>query len=199
MLKNFFLGPFYDLGRFITGIVAGPPPTRSFSRIELGAVRRIVTDSGCDLSRCTVENLHIFPVKIEPGRLFDMLMAWQQWPCSSFFPCPSTDGQGVSWFAYRWWKVMPIVKMKLSVAERPSCIIYDIVWGIGPGGYHSFLIGQAGLSAQLRPGLDPALPAQTTLAIFTTLPKTWLFPEGLHDRVNYDICRKLQSSTQRWS
>jgi hypothetical protein len=180
-LEDFLLGPLHDLRRFIVGMGAKPPPTRILTEEKLVAAREILTNTGCDLSRCMVENLHTFPVDINPGPLFDMLATWQQWPCSSFFPCPTTDKHGTTWFAYRWWKIIPIVIMKLKAVARPYHIIYDIVWGIGPGGYHSFLIDQAG-------------PAQTTLSIFTTFPRTWLFPEGLHDRVNYDIYRKLRSS-----
>ena len=185
MFKDFLLGPFYDLGRFITGMVAKPPPTRILAEVKLAVAREILIKTDCDLSRCTVENLHTFPVNMNPDQLFDRLVTWQQWPCSSFFPCPSTDKYGTTWFAYRWWKIIPIVIMKLKAAERPHYIIYDIVWGIGRGGYHSFLIDQAG-------------PAQITLSIFTLFPETWFFPEGLHDQVNYDIFRKLQSSDQTW-
>ncbi len=190
-LEDFLLGPFYDLGRFVAGIVAEPPPTRILSGTELSAARQVLSDAGCDLSRCTVENLHTFPVDIEPGQLFDLLVTWQQWPRSSFFPCLSTDEHGVTWFAYRWWKVIPVVIMKLRAAERLRYIIYDIVWGIGSGGYHSFLIDQAGLAPTFK-----ASAPQTTLSIFTTFPRTWLFPEGLHDQVNYDIYRKLHSLNQ---
>jgi hypothetical protein len=190
--EDFLLGPFYDLGRFIAGIVAKPPPTRILSEAGLAAAGQVLTEVGCDLSRCTVENLHTFPVDMEPDQLFDRLMMWQQWPHSSFFPCLNTDEQGGIWFAYRWWKVMPIVIMKLRAAKRPCYIIYDIVWGIGPGGYHSFLIGQADFPPALRAGTAP-----TTLSIFTTFPRTWLFPEGLHDRVNYDIYRKLRVLAQK--
>ncbi len=179
------------MGRFVAGVLSKPPPTRVLSEEELAVARRVLTSAGCDLSRCTVENLHTFPVNMEPGTLFDLLGTWQQWPCSSFFPCPSTDKYGTTWFAYRWWKVIPIVIMKLRTAERPRYIIYDIAWGIGPGGYHSFLIGQP----ELMPVLN-ANAAQTTLSIFTVFPWTWLFLEGLHDRVNYGIYRKLHHKTR---
>jgi hypothetical protein len=187
---NLLLGPFYDLGRFGTGMLAKPPPSRIVSEAGLAVARQVLTDSGCDLSRCTVENLHTFPVNRELDPLFDLLVTWQQWPRSSFFPCPSIDEHGTAWFAYRWWKVIPIVIMKLRAAERPCTIIYDIVWGIGLGGYHSFLIDQASLA----PAFNPS-PAQTTLSIFTTFPQTRLFPKSFHDRVNYDIYHKLRSST----
>lgn len=185
-LKDFLIGPFYDLGRLVIGVVAESPPTRVVSAGRLAAARQVLADAGCNLSRCTVENLHAFPVDMEPGALFDLLMAWQHWPRSSFFPCSRTDEGGVTWLAYRWWKTIPIVIMKLRVAKRPHSIIYDITWGIGPRGYHSFLVGQAGLASAFNTGA-----AQTNLAIFTTFPRTWLFPEGLHDRVNYGIYRKL--------
>lgn len=188
-LQDFVMGLFCDLGRLVTSVGAEPPPTRVVSEGGLAAARQVLADAGCDLSRCQVENLHTFPVDMESGSLFDLLITWQQWPRSSFFPCSRTDAHGVTWFAYRWWKIVPIVIMKLRVAERPHAIIYDITWGIGPGGYHSFLIGQAGLVPAFNTDA-----AQTTLAIFTTFPRIWLFPEGLHDRVNYDIYRKLQAA-----
>jgi hypothetical protein len=186
-VENFLLGPFYDLGRFISGSVTGPPPTRVVSEEGLAAARRVLINSGCCLSRCTVENLHSFPVDAEPDWVFDMVSTWQSWPCSSFFPCLSTDRYGATWFAYRWWKAIPVVIMKLRTAERPHTIIYDIVWGIGPGGYHAFLIDPADLTGLINTGC-----ARATLSIFTTFPRTRLFPEGLHDRINYDISRKLQ-------
>ncbi len=132
-----------------------------------------------------------------PGPVLPLVLAalvtWQQWPRSAFFPCPSTDKYGATWFAYRWWKVIPVVIMKLRAAERPHHIIYDIVWGIGPGGYHSFLIGQARLAPTFN-----ARGAQTTVSIFTTFPRTRLFPESLHDQVDYDTLRKLRPSARIW-
>ena len=188
-LENFLLGPFYDVGRFMAGTLTGPPPSRVVSEEGLAAARRVLLNSGCSLSRCTVENLHTCCVATEPDWVFDMLARWQLWPCSSFFPCLSTDEEGTTWLAYRWWKAIPVVIMKLRTAERPRAIIYDIVWGIGPGGYHAFLIDRAGPSHLNSTGV-----AQATLSIFTTFPRTRLFPEGLHDRVNYDISRKLDNA-----
>ncbi len=190
-LANYFLGLFYDLERLVIGFLSKPPPTRVVSEEGLAAARQVLTDAGCDLSHCTVENLHTFSVDMEQDQLFDLLVTWQQWPRSSFFPCPRTDEHGTAWFAYRWWRVIPTVIMKLRTAERPRAIIYDIVSGIGSGGYHSFLIRQADLVPALNANI-----AQTTLSIFTTFPRTWLFPEGLHDRVNYDIYRKLHHQTR---
>jgi hypothetical protein len=202
-LENFLLGPLYDLERFVIGWVADPPPTRVLSGEGLTGARRILADIGCELSHCTVENLHTFPVDMEPCHLFDLLVTWQQWPCSSFFPClpaPRPAGGARRWtgkhrsvrFAYRWWKVIPVVVMQLRAAEKPHHIVYEILGGIGVGGYHSFLIGQ--------PALQPAFKSctlSTTLSIYTTFPRTRIFPEGLHDRVNYDIYRKLRSLARR--
>jgi hypothetical protein len=186
MFKDVVLGPLNDLRRLFTSMLAKPPSTRVVSGAGLAAARRALTEAGCDLLRCTVENLHTFPVHMEASQLFDLLVAWQHWPCSSFFPCVSSDEQGSTWLAYRWWKAIPVVMMKLRVAEGPSIIIYDIVWGIGSGGYHAFLVDQAE-----RLPAHSACSLRTNLSIFTTLPLPWLFPEGFHDRVNYDIYRKL--------
>jgi hypothetical protein len=187
-LKNLFLGPFYDIRRFARGALARPPLTRDLSEEGLKAARKTLASVGCELSCCAVENLHTFPVDMGRGRLFDLLMTWQQWPRSSFFPCSGISQDRATCVAYRWWKVIPVVMMKLKAAERPRFIIYDIIWGIGAGGYHSFLIGQT----VLPPAFTPGSP-QTTLSIYTTFPQTHIFPEGLHDWVNYDIYRRLRS------
>ena len=71
-LEDFLLRPFYDLGRFITGMVTKPPPTRILVEVKLAATREILTNTGCNLSRCTVENLHTFSVDMNPGQLFGM-------------------------------------------------------------------------------------------------------------------------------
>jgi hypothetical protein len=187
-LKNLFLGPFYDIGRFARGTLARPPLTRDLSEEGLKAARKTLARVGCELSRCSVENLHTFSVDMELCRLFDLLMTWQQWPRSSFFPCSGISQDRLTCVAYRWWKMIPVVMMKLNTAERPHCIIYDIIWGIGLGGYHSFLIGEMEKPPAFTPGR-----LQTTLSIYTTFPQTHIFPEGLHDWVNYDIYRKLRS------
>lgn len=193
MVENLFLGPFHDLGRFISSLVAKPPPTRITSEEALASARQALARDGCDLSRCTVQNLHSFPVNLEPDDLFDLLLTWRQWPLSSFFPCLLEREQGEIWLEYRWLKVIPVVVMKLRATQRPRAIIYDIVWGIGPGGYHSFLIGQANSPPTLKVEAAP-----TTLSIFTTFPKTRLFPEAVHDQFNYDVYRKLRPASRIW-
>jgi hypothetical protein len=190
-MKNFILGPFDDLRRFIKGAIITYPPTRLYAESALNTARQTLSKAGCDLSRCTVENLHTFPVDMEPEQLSEHLMSWQQWPRSSFFACSSFDKQGESWFSYRWYNLLPIVLMKLKLTQRGHFIIYDIVKGIGPGGYHTFLINQVDLPPAFK-----AYQGQTTLSIFTTFPQMrfFPFPEGIHDQVNYDIYRKLAES-----
>lgn len=183
-LESFLLGPFYDLKRFITGAVGQPPPTRVVSAEGVAAARAVLSKAGCDLSRCSETNLHTGFSRLTPEQLFDLVAEWRLWPRSSFFACPSTDPEGTAWLAYRWYKLMPIVKMRLKTAVRPRYIIYDLVWGIGQGGYHSFLIGRD--NAKSSGGATPV-----TFSICTTFPPTWLFMEGLHDQMNYDIYRQL--------
>jgi hypothetical protein len=177
-LANFLLGPFYDLKRFTVGAVTPPPPHRIVADEELAAARDVLDQAGCDLSRCTENNLHTWPSQLPSQQVFDLFRAWQVWPRSAFFACPRTDSQGDEWFSYRWYNAIPIVKMKLRAATDPHYIIYDIVSGVGVGGYHSFLF-------------DPA-DSQTNVSILTTFPKHTLFFEGLHDQVNRDIYAKLQ-------
>jgi len=174
---NFLLGPFYDLKRFTVGAVTAPPPSRMMAENEVTAARKVLTQAGCDLSRCTENNLHMWSSTLPPEQIFDLFRAWQAWPCSGFFACPRTDSQGDEWFSYRWYKLIPIVQMKLKAADKPRYIIYDIVSGVGVGGYHSFLF-------------DPA-DSQVNVSILTTFPKHPLFFEGLHDQVNHDVYAKL--------
>ncbi len=182
-LGNFLLGPFFDLKRFIAGALVQPPSTRVTSEERLAAARAILTEAGCDLSHCTVSNLHTCSTTLQPEQVFDLIAEWTLWPCSSFFACPRVDEQGEEWFSYRWYGMIPIVLMKLKTSVRPRHIIFDLKWGIGAGGYHSFLFTQT----------DNAL---TEFSIFTTFSPTRLFLEGLHDQVNYDIYHNLHSTQQ---
>lgn len=175
---NFLIGPFDDLRRFVVGATAKPPSTRIISEPEVATARGILSAAGCDLAHCTVINLHTDTSTLSPEQLFDLALAWRLWPRSSFFACPGADSQGTAWLTYRWYKLMPIVKMRLKTAIRPRYIIYDLVWGVGQGGYHSFLINQNGT-------------APTTFSICTTFAPTRLFMAGLHDQMNYDIFRQL--------
>jgi len=177
-LSNFLLGPFYDLKRFTVGSLTAPPPSRVVSAEDVTAAREVLAQAGCDLSKCTENNLHTWPSRLPPKQIFDLFRAWQVWPRSGFFARPRTDSQGDEWFSYRWYKLIPIVQMKLKVAVKPRYIIYDIVSGVGVGGYHSFLFDPAG--------------SQVNVSILTTFPKHPLFFEGLHDQVNYDIYAQLQ-------
>lgn len=194
LLENILLGPLDDLRRFISSALTPTPPTRVYSEVALTTARQTLADAGCDLSACTVTNLHTFPVNIPPAPLFDLLMSWQQWPRSGFFACSDTDRHNIMWFSYRWWKLFPVVLMKLRLTQ-PSClIIYDIVDGIGPGGYHAFLINQLELPTTFAKATH-----QTSMSIFTTFPEMNFlpFPERLHDQVNFDIYRKLQILSQK--
>jgi hypothetical protein len=178
-LTNVLLGPFYDLKRFTVGVVTPPPPSRIIADEKLAAAREELTQAGCDLSHCTETNLHTWPSQLPSKQIFDLFRVWQVWPRSAFFACPRTDNQGDDWFSYRWYRIIPIVKMKLKAVTNPHLIIYDIVSGVGVGGYHSFLF-------------DPA-DSQTNVSILTTFPPHPLFFEGLHDQVNRDIYTKLQT------
>lgn len=180
--------------RFVAGFASPTPPTRVVDEVRLKQARAALTNEGCNLSHCTAENLHTFPVDIEPTRLFAMLTMWQQWPRSGFFACLNSDKRGGTWFSYRFWKLIPIVLMKLKTSRSPHHIIYDIKYGIGPGGYHSFLINQVDLPPPFE-----AYQGQTSLSIFTTFPPMRImpFPEGLHDQVNYDIYHKLREQSIR--
>jgi len=190
-LENVILGSFDDIKRFVVGVTSQAPSTRIITEDRLNQARAALTSVGCDLSHCTVENLHTFPVDIEPTQLFPKLMKWQQWPRSGFFACLSSDKQGATWFSYRLWKLIPIVMMKLKINNPPHHIVYNIKQGIGKGGYHSFLINQVEL-----PPVFEAYKEQTSLSIFTTFPPMRImpFPEGLHDQVNYDIYHQLKET-----
>ncbi len=175
---NFLLGPFYDLKRFMVGALTAPPPSRVVSEESVAAARKMLHRAGCDLSNCTENNLHTWPSPLPAEQIFDLFRAWTLWPPSGFFACTTIDRGGEEWFAYRWYKLVPIVKMKLKTAVSPQYIIYDLVSGVGAGGYHSFLLSPSG--------------AQTDVSILTTFPKHPLFFEGLHDQVNHDIYARLQ-------
>ncbi len=178
-IANFLLGPFYDLKRFVAGVTSPPPPTRVVSAKELLAARAILTAAGCELSHCAENNLHTGRTTLPPEQLFDLAAEWKLWPRSAFFACSRTDEQGQAWFSYCFYKILPIVIMKLKTAVKPHHIIYDLKWGVGAGGYHAFLFEQAADGA-------------TKFSILTTFPPTRLFLEGLHDQVDYDIYRNLK-------
>jgi hypothetical protein len=184
MLTNYLIGPFYDLKRYVVGLASQSPPTRIVSETALVAARAVLTGANCNLRRCAEENLHTGPTRLPADLVFDLLREWQLWPRSSFFACPETDPQGVSGLTYRWYKVVPIVRMRLKAARKPRYLIYDIVSGIGAGGYHSFLIEEPRPNSAHRP--------ETQVSIFTTFPPSRLFFEGLHDQMNADIFRELQ-------
>ena len=175
--ENYLVGPFDDMRRFVVGSVSQPPPTRVVSEEALTSARTTLTEANVDLEACTVENLHMWRSPLAAETIFNRLLHWQLWPRSSFFACPTTDQDGTATLTYRWYGLVPIVMMQLNTAIKPSCIIYDIVWGIGRGGYHSFL-------------LDETVTGQTCISIFTTFPPTPLFFEGLHDQMNFDIFKQ---------
>ena len=172
------LGPVLDLSRYVRGKLTAPPATRRLARAELDYARATLVAAGCDLSACTVANLHTACVPLPAARLFELVLSWQGWPCSAFFACSSGTTAGVGRFSYRLYGMLPIVMMRLMVVQRADLIIYEITHGIGAGGYHSFLFQQ--LTAR-----------ETAFSIFTTFPPSWFFFEGLHDHMNYDIYRQF--------
>ncbi len=176
-LSNALIGPFHDLRRFVAGAVSGPPPTRRTAAAELSAARAELLAAGCDLSGCTEENLHTAVVPLTPGAAYDRFAAWQAWPCSAFFACPQTQG-AAGLFSYRFYGLIPVVRMQLASAVRPAHIIYRVLWGFGAGGYHCFLFAPA----------DDG--AATAVSIFTVYPPQ-PFLTGLHDQTNRDIFRLL--------
>lgn len=178
-LANVLGGPFQDLRRLIVGSVTPPPPTRKLAASDLAAARAVLTTAGCDLSRCTGENLHTVITPLPPAEVFDLAAQWALWPRSAFFACPTRDAAGASWFSYRFYGALPIVVMRLKTAVAPQYIIYDLVSGIGAGGYHAFL-------------LAPQASGGTAFSIFTIFPPT-LFLTGLHDQTNLDIFQKLNA------
>ncbi len=177
VLSNALVGPFHDLRRFVVGALAAPPPTRRTGAAEVAAARAILAAAGCDLSGCTEENLHTAVVPLAPAAAYDRFAAWQAWPCSAFFACSQTEG-GVARFSYRFYGLIPVVRMQLASAVRPAHIIHRVLWGFGAGGYHCFLFAPA----------DDA--GSTVVSIFTVYPPQ-PFLTGLHDQTNRDIFRLL--------
>lgn len=172
------LGPLLDLARYVRGEIGPPPTTRRLAEGEIGAAQAALAAHGCDLSGCTVTNLHTARVPLSADRLYDLALHWESWPCSAFFACLTSTMVGVGQFSYRFYGALPIVLMRLSVARWAAAIIYRITHGIGRGGYHAFL-------------LSPLAEQETAFSIFTTFPPTWFFFEGLHDQMNYDIYLQL--------
>lgn len=179
ILSNALIGPFHDLRRFVAGAVSGPPPTRRRVAAELAAARAELLAAGCDLVGCTQENLHTATVALMPGAAYDRFAAWQAWPRSGFFACPRAQGQ-MALFSYRFWGLVPVVRMQLHSALRPARLIHRVLWGFGAGGYHCFLFA-------------PAEIGSTTVSIFTIYPPQ-PFLTGLHDQTNRDIFRLLGAS-----
>ncbi len=175
-LSNALIGPFHDLRRFVAGAVSGPPSTRRTDAAELAAARAELLAAGCDLAGCTEVNLHSASVPLTPEAVFDRFAAWQAWPRSGFFACPRTEGH-VALFSYRFWGLIPVVRMRLFSAIRPLHIIHRVLWGFGAGGYHCFLFA-------------PAETGGTVVSIFTIYPPQ-PFLTGLHDQTNRDIFRLL--------
>lgn len=179
-LRRVLLGPFYDLRRLLLGVAARPPSTRQLARADVDEARSALVRAGCDLGDCTEVNLHADRISLPVDQVFDLFASWQTWPVSAFFVCPWRDrakGHGV---AYRLYGTVPVVVMQLRVAAAPRHIIYDLVKGIGAGGYHAFLF-------------RPVSESSALASIVSTFPPTRLFLEGLHDQMNYDIYRRAHA------
>ncbi len=194
-LSNALIGPFHDLRRFVAGAMSGPPLTRRTAAAELSAARAVLSAAECDLTGCTEENLHTATVPLAPEAAYDRFAAWQAWPCSGFFACPHTVGE-MQLFSYRFWGVIPVVRMQLFSAVRPAHIIHRVLWGFGAGGYHCFLFAPANPDAAA--GLDTQQAATSgpggggaDVSIFTIYPPQ-PFLTGLHDQTNWDIFRLLR-------
>lgn len=179
-ISNAILGPFQDLRRFVAGAVGGPPPTRRMGAADLAAARAVLAAAGCELAGCTQENLHTSTVAFVPETVYDRFAAWQAWPCSAFFARPRTESDGRVLFSYRFYGIIPVVRMQLFSAQRPAHIIHRVLWGFGAGGYHCFLFAPT------------AEGGKTIVSIFTIYPPQ-LFLTGLHDQTNRDIFRLLGS------
>lgn len=195
-LTNALVGPFHDLRRFVLGVLAPLPSTRRTAAAELASARAILVAAGCDLSGCTEENLHTATVPLTPEAAYDRFAAWQAWPRSAFFAClekPPLRSDGFSrpgmsrtaktvttkvFISYRFYGLIPVVRMQLASAVRPAHIIYRVLWGFGAGGYHCFLFAPA----------DDG--GATAVSIFTVYPPQ-PFLTGLHDQTNRDIFRLL--------
>ncbi len=179
-ITNFVVGPFYDLKRFTVGSLTAPPSTRDETTEGLATARAVLVEAGCDLSHCSENNLHTGTTPMPLEQLFDLVAAWQVWPRSAFIACPRTDELGEHWFSYRFYKLLPIVVMKLKTSVKPRYIIYDLISGVGAGGCHAFLF-------------DRTEDGMSVFSILTTFAPTPMFFEGLHDQVNYDIYRKINA------
>ncbi|MGQ9489497.1 MAG: hypothetical protein ACUVS6_02010 [Anaerolineae bacterium] len=178
ILSNAIAGPFHDLRRFVLGALAPPPSTRRTAAAELAAARAELLAAGCDLAGCTEENLHTATVPLMPEAAYDRFATWQAWPRSGFSACPWANGSEAL-FSYRFWGLIPVVRMQLFSAIRPLRIIHRVLWGFGAGGYHCFLF-------------EPAKDIRsTTVSIFTVYPPQ-PFLTGLRDQTNRDIFRLLQ-------
>lgn len=179
--KRILIGPFLDLRRFVVGSLAAPPATRRTDPAAEAAARSLLADAGCDLAACSVTNLHTAVVDLPADRLHADFLAWRAWPLSAFFACPTLDAARVHRFAYRLYNGPPIVHMRLKSSVPARHIIYDLVWGIGVGGYHAFLF-------------QPETSERTAVSILTTFPPHPFFFAGLHDRMNADIFHLLQEN-----
>jgi hypothetical protein len=173
----------------MAGTLIGPPPTRATDEQEMSKARATLSQAGCDLQGLSVENLHVSSIDMEASILFEILTRWEHWPTSSFYPCINRPGEkALAQISYRWYHGLRIVAMRVEATKKPEYIIHRITGGIGAGGYHSFL---------LKPVPGSGGHSETSLSIYTAMPRRYrrLFPEGLHDWMNYDIYAGLQRRT----
>ncbi len=191
VLGDCLLGPFGDARRMALGALADvglarPPRTRRRSDNDLGAARATLTRAGCRLVGLTCENLHTATVALPVEKVYATFRNWEAWPRSGFLARPGVRGDGTPLFSYRFWGLIPVVRMHLFSDEAPCTnsapchIIYAVDWGFGHGGYHTFLFEPAGSANR------------TQASIFTVYPPQ-PFPTGLHDQTNRDIFRKLEA------
>ena len=179
MISDIIISPFIDLKRFVVGSVSQAPPTRDVSAEGLATARGVLAEAGCVLAHCTVDNLHTGITAMPLEQLFELVASWQMWPRSSVHACPRRDDKGDLWFSYRFYGQVPVVVMKLRTTLKPRYIIYDLISGIGAGGYHAFLF-------------DHNEEGMSVFSILSTFAPTPWFFEGLHDQFNIDIYRHIQ-------
>ncbi len=190
-LGNYLLGPFGDMRRMLLGALVdlrliATPPTRRLDPADLAAARATLTAAGCRLQGLTCENLHTASIALTIDSVYLLFRNWRAWPRSGFLACPATGPSDETLFSYRFWGLIPVVRMHLFAVEQARHIIFAVDGGFGHGGYHAFLFAAETASRSTLVG------ARSSVSIFTLYPPQ-PFLTGLHDQTNRDIFRKLEA------